>query len=51
MRRFLLVTGLLLLAAGRTAVWADPPTFMLDSIVQVSGTSLFTSCTADGVGS
>ena len=48
MRRLLLVTGLLALAAvGLTVVWADPPTFMTGSLVQVSSASPFALCTAD----
>jgi len=50
MRRSVALAGLLfLVAAGLTAVWADPPTFIADPLVQVSGASLFASCTADDV--
>src|SRR5262245_35569381 len=42
MRRSVALAGLLfLVAAGLTAVWADPPTFIADPLVQVSGASLF----------
>jgi len=50
MRRLLIATGVIALSAiGLTTVWADPPTFLTDPIVQVSGTSPFDSCTADNV--
>jgi len=50
MRRSVMIAGVLLLAAaGLTAAWADPPAFIVDPLVQVSGSSLFASCTADDV--
>jgi hypothetical protein len=48
MRRPLVVLGLLgVVALGLTVVWADPPPFTADPLVQVSGSSPFAACTAD----
>jgi hypothetical protein len=49
MRRLLIVSVFALAAATLTAVWADPPTFIAERLVQVSGTSPFAACTADDV--
>src|SRR5262245_24652283 len=50
MHRLRIVLGLLgVVAIGLTVVWADPPTFIADSLVKVSGLSPFATCTADNV--
>ena len=50
MRRPLLVTGLFsVVVIALTVVWADPPAFITDPLVQVSGLSPFATCTADDV--
>ncbi len=50
MRRLLIVIGLLgIVAISLTVVWADPPSFLTDPLVQVSGASPFVACTADNV--
>jgi hypothetical protein len=48
--RLLLVAGLLvLITVGIVRVWADPPAFIVDRLVRVSGDSPFADCTADDV--